>query len=84
MAESFTGFSKLKKDDKDLMKSKLGSGGGKKGKGGKRKAPALDETDAKRMKTAEEDEVEKQLKVLFLVHHENFVFDENDHAMHSL
>ena len=63
-AESFTGFSKLKKEDKDQLKSKLGSEGGKKGKRGKRKAPAVDETDAKRTKTAEEDEFEKQLKVL--------------------
>ena len=64
-AESFTGFSNLKKEDKDLLKSKLGSGRGKKGKGGKRKAPAVDETDAKRTKTviAEEDEIQKQLKV---------------------
>ena len=62
-AESFTGFSKLKKVDKDLLKSKLGSGGGKKGKGSKRKAPAVDETDAKRKKTVGEDETEKQLKV---------------------
>ena len=64
-AESFTGFSKLKKEDKDLLKSKLGSGREKKGKGGKRKAPAVDETDAKRTKTvtAEEDEIQKQLKV---------------------
>jgi len=61
-AESFTGFSKLKKEDKDQLKSKLGSEGGKKGKRGKRKAPAVDETDAKRTKTAEEDEFEKQLK----------------------
>ena len=64
-AESFTGFSNLKKEDKDLLKSKLGSGREKKGKGGKRKAPAVDETDAKRTKTvtAEEDEIQKQLKV---------------------
>ncbi|KAM7430085.1 Poly [ADP-ribose] polymerase 1 [Porites harrisoni] len=63
-AESFTGFSNLKKEDKDLLKSKLGSGREKKGKGGKRKAPAVDETDAKRTKTvtAEEDEIQKQLK----------------------
>lgn len=46
-----------------MLKSKLGSGGRKKGKGGKRKAAAVDETDAKRKKTAEEDEIEKQLKV---------------------
>ena len=64
-AESFTGFSNLKKEDKDLLKSKLGSGRGKKGKGDKRKAPSVDETDAKRTKTvtAEEDEIQKQLKV---------------------
>lgn len=63
-AESFTGFTKLKKEDKDLLKSKLGTAGGKKaGKGNKRKAQAVDETDAKRKKTAEEDEVEKKLKV---------------------
>ncbi|CAH3168473.1 unnamed protein product, partial [Porites evermanni] len=63
-AESFTGFSNLKKEDKDLLKGKLGSGRGRKGKGGKRKAPAVDETDAKRTKTvtAEEDEIQKQLK----------------------
>ena len=41
-AESFSGFTKLKKEDKDLLKSKLGSGGGKKaGKGGKRKAQEI-------------------------------------------
>ena len=63
-AESFSGFTKLNKEDKDLLKSKLGSGGGKKAKkGGKRKAQAVDEVDAKRKKTAEEDEIEKQLKV---------------------
>ena len=67
MAESFSGFTKLKKEDKDLLKSKLGSGGGKKaGKGGKRKAQAVDEVDAKRKKTTEEDEIEKQLKVCTL------------------
>ena len=60
-AEQFTGFSKLNKEDMDLMKSKLGRK--KKGKGGKRKAAAVDENDAKRKKTAEEDEVEKKLKV---------------------
>lgn len=66
-AESFSGFTKLKKEDKELVKSKLGSGGGKKaGKGNKRKAQAVDEVDAKRKKTAEEDEVEKQLKVCVL------------------
>lgn len=66
-AESFSGFTKLKKEDKDLLKSKLGSGVGKKaGKGGKRKAQAVDEVDAKRKKTAEEDEIEKQLKVCLL------------------
>lgn len=61
-AESFSGFTKLKKEDKDLLKSKLGSGGKKKGKGSKRKAVAVDETDAKRKKTAEEDEIEIKLK----------------------
>lgn len=66
-AESFSGFTKLKKEDKDLLKSKLGSGGGKKaGKGGKRKAQAVDEVDAKRKKTTEEDKIEKQLKVCTL------------------
>ena len=65
-AESFTGFTKLKKEDKDLLKSKLGKGAKKKGKGSKRKAAAVDETDAKRKKTAEEDEIEKQLKVCLL------------------
>ena len=66
-AESFSGFTKLKKEDKDLLKSKLGSGGGKKaGKGGKRKAQAVDEVDAKRKKTTEEDEIERQLKVCTL------------------
>lgn len=66
-AESFSGFTKLKKEDKDLLKSKLGSGGGKKaGKGGKRKAQAVDEVDAKRKKTTEEDKIEKQLKVCIL------------------
>ena len=66
-AESFSGFTKLKKEDKDLLKSKLGSGGGKKaGKGGKRKAQAVDEVDAKRKKTTEENEIEKQLKVCTL------------------
>ena len=63
-AESFSGFTKLMKEDKDLLKSKLGSGGGNKaGKGGKRKAQAVDEVDAKRKKTAEDDKFEKQLKV---------------------
>lgn len=63
-AESFSGFTKLKKEDKELLKSKLGSGGGKKaGKGAKRKAQAVDEVDAKRKKTVEEEEIEKQLKV---------------------
>lgn len=63
-AESFSGFTKLKKEDKDLLKSKLGSAGGKKaGKGSKRKAQAIDEVDAKRKKTTEETEIEKQLKV---------------------
>ena len=63
-AESFSGFTKLKKEDKDLLKSKLGSAGRKKaGKGGKRKAQAMDEVDAKRKKTEEDDEIDKQLKV---------------------
>ena len=63
-AESFSGFTNLKKDDKDLLKSKLGTVKLKKaGKGNKRKAQAVDETDAKRTKTAEEDEYEKKLKV---------------------
>ena len=63
-AESFSGFTNLKKDDKDLLKSKLGTVKLKKaGKGNKRKAQAVDETDAKRTKTAEEDECEKKLKV---------------------
>ena len=66
-AESFSGFTKLNKEDKDLLKSKLGSGGGKKaGKGSKRKAQAVDEVDAKRKKTTEEDKIEKQLKVCIL------------------
>ena len=63
-AESFSGFTILKKEDKDLLKSKLGTVKLKKaGKGNKRKAQAVDETDAKRTKTAEEDECEKKLKV---------------------
>ena len=63
-AESFSGFTILKKEDKDLLKSKLGTVKLKKaGKGSKRKAQAVDETDAKRTKTAEEDECEKKLKV---------------------
>lgn len=62
-AESFSGFTNLKKEDKDLLKSKLGTVKLKKaGKGNKRKAQAVDETDAKRTKTAEEDECEKKLK----------------------
>ena len=63
-AEVFSGFTKLKKEDKELLKGKLGSGGVKKaGKGSKRKAEAVDEVDAKRKKTAEENEEEKKLKV---------------------
>ena len=63
-AELFSGFTILKKEDKDLLKSKLGTVKLKKaGKGNKRKAQAVDETDAKRTKTAEEDECEKKLKV---------------------
>lgn len=66
-AESFSGFTKLKKEDKDVLKSKLGTGTGKKaGKGSKRKSQAVDEIDAKRKKTAEDDGVEKQLKVSLL------------------
>ncbi|XP_067018725.1 poly [ADP-ribose] polymerase 1-like [Acropora muricata] len=60
--ESFTGFTKLNKEDKALLKRKLGKGAKTKGKGSKRKAVAVDETDAKRKKTAEEDEIQKQLK----------------------
>ena len=64
--ESFTGFTKLNKEDKALLKRKLGKGAKTKGKGSKRKAVAVDETDAKRKKTAEEDEMQKQLKVCLL------------------
>ncbi|KAK2567464.1 Poly [ADP-ribose] polymerase [Acropora cervicornis] len=60
--ESFTGFTALKKEDKDLLKRKLGKVAKAKGKGSKRKAVAVDETDSKRKKTAEEDEMQKQLK----------------------
>ena len=66
-AESFAGFTKLKKDDQDILKEKLGSSGKKKtSKGGKRKAAAQQpEAVNKKKKTKEEEKEEKALKVIF-------------------
>lgn len=63
IVEFFSGFIKFKKEDKDLLKSKLGFGGKKKGKGSKRKVVVVDEIDVKRKKIVEEDEIEIKFKV---------------------
>jgi poly [ADP-ribose] polymerase len=64
-AECFTGFKKLKKEDQDMLKKKLGASKDKKksaGRGKKRKVE--DEAKPqKKQKTAEEEAEEKALKV---------------------